>query len=103
MADETRLRELIRKPEGYTDEEIAELRSVANLVGNLGTDWRKRAQFRAAVETIAAIKQFDNASAALINTTNRLTKWVLGLTILGVLFAGGSVWLSYLAVQKCGH
>src|SRR5712692_2809519 len=100
MADETRLRDLISQPTGYSEEQITELRSVANLIGHLGTDWRDRAQFRAAVETIAAIKQFDKASADLINTTNTLAKWVLGLTILGVLFAGSSLWLSYLALQK---
>jgi hypothetical protein len=69
-------------------------------IGNLGVDWRGRAQFRSAIETKAAIKQFDTASAKLIDTTNKLTKWVLGLTIVGVTFAGASLYLSWLALSK---
>ena len=98
MGDETRLTEVISQRGPLTDAEITELRSVAVNIGSLGDDWRVRAQFRAAVEMIAAIRQFDKASADLIQTTNTLAKWMLALTILAALFAGGSLYLSYLAL-----
>src|SRR5438309_402364 len=99
MGDETRLRELISQTSGYSDAEIIELRTVADKIGNLGTDWRDRAQFRANVETIAAIKRFDKASGDLVDTTNRLTKLVLAFTIITVVLAGAALWIAWLSYK----
>ncbi len=94
------LKTLITQTDAFSEEQIEDLRKYTVSMGNVGTDCRDRAQFRAAIETIAAIKQFDTASAKLIDTTNRLTRWILALTILAVLFAGASLYLSWLALMK---
>ncbi len=44
-----------------------------------------------------ALLRFDKASADLIDTTNRRTKWMLALTTVAVILAGASVYLGWLA------
>ena len=92
----------------FTQATITEMRKALTEAPLLYNDALFRSlSSRASIETLdsirllrASIVSFDKASADLINTTNKLTKWVLGLTILGVLLAGGSFWLSWLALQK---
>ncbi|SRR5579885_2779976 len=98
--DQTILFRLLDKPTEYTEEEIAELWRVSSQLKKSGMDYQALAHVRASLATMSAVRRFDKASADLINRTNRLTTWVLVLTILGVLFAGGSLWLSWLALQK---
>ena len=97
-AEQARFIELITQDADLSDDEVREMRRLTK------HDSRQHVQGMAAIRTsldnIMAIRRFDKASANLINTTNRLTKWVLGLTILGVSFAAGSLWLSWLALQK---
>lgn len=98
--DERKFFALLDKLTEYSDDDIAELWRLSPHVRVLSLEYQALAHLRASLVTISAIRRFDKASADLINTTNRLTKWVLGLTLLGVLFAGGSLWLSWLALQK---
>jgi hypothetical protein len=97
--DQVKLFGLLRKTSVYSGADFDELRRVSVCVGDSGTDWREIAGFRASIEVIAAIRQLDRASGALVDTTNILTKKILRLTIFGVVFAGIAVllslWLSF--------
>ena len=85
QGDQTRLFELLGKPSEYTNDELAELRRASPTIRGTGEDDRAVAVFRAAVETIASIRRFDNASAQLISTTNRLTIIILVLAALQII------------------
>ena len=99
MGDETRFRELISQTSGYTDEQIIELRSLASQIGNLGTDWRDKAQFRAAVETIAAIRTFDKASGDMVRRGNLINSLVLIFAIVAALLGGLACWIAWLSYK----
>ena len=107
MSETETFRRLIDQKTKYTDEQIAELRGLTMQLGSHGVDWRDKAQFRAAIETIGAIRDFDNVSTVLITTTNTLTERIRRLTVLGVvvaivgmLLAGGSLVISIIALTR---
>lgn len=48
-------------------------------------------QGRMALEQIRSIRLFDKASGDLVATTNKLTKWILFLTVLATVLAASGV------------
>jgi hypothetical protein len=110
MSDLETFRTLIEQKKKYSDEQIDELRGLTLQLAAHGSDWRDKAQFRAAIETIGAIRDFDKASAQLITTTNALTERIRRLTCLGVavaiagtLLAGGSLVIALIALNRTGN
>lgn len=99
VGDETRFRELISQTSGYTDEQVIELRSLASQIGNLGTDWRDKAQFRAAIETIGAIRKFDKASGDMVRRGNLINSFVLAFAILAAILGGVACWIAWLSYR----
>ena len=95
-----RFLQLVEQPEPLTDHELHELRGMIKMVAYTQPHVQPMALMRANIETIDSIRRFDKASAALIETTNKLTRWVLTLTVLATLLGGGSLYLSYLALVK---
>ena len=96
-----KLLDRLAEPEALTELELQQLcRVTAGSTIPSGSTFSEAPQVRASVEMIRAIRGFDEASANLVATTNRLTRWILAFTILAVLLAGGSLWLSYLALPK---
>lgn len=101
-AQEVLFYNLIAKVEPLTDDDMQTLRLCLNKMNFnmvrghvLGV-----AQLRTNVELIESLRNFDRASGKLVATTNRLTWWILGLTVLATLLAGASLWLSYLSLSK---
>jgi hypothetical protein len=80
-----RLIELLRKDDALTDVELREMRRLNNQEAK--SHVQGMALIRMSLDGIEAIRGFDRASADLIKTTNRLTRWMLWFTILAVLIA----------------
>jgi hypothetical protein len=47
----------------------------------------EKAQLRSSIELIDPIRQFDKASSDVVGVTNRLTRWILALTIIAIVLA----------------
>lgn len=91
----------------FTSIELDFLRSHIQLLAHYNEPTAQVAQTRVAVELLDSIQRFDKVSSDLIETTNKLTARVLTLTIWGVviagfglLMAGASLCLSFLALQR---
>ena len=77
--EEFRIRDLLIKRGGYTDEELEELRELAAEVTSLQHEsWHRSAKFRMNIELIVALKRFDKAS-------DRLGTKILILTVVAVI------------------
>jgi hypothetical protein len=95
--------QIIKDPQQFTAETIDELRQSFS---NTST-WQNEASYRVlmarqGIETLDTLRllresiiKFDESSAKLVNTTNRLTWVVLGLTLIGV-FLTALPYLPYL-------
>ena len=68
-----------------TDSEIREMRSLNRSISKGHV--QGMAIIRTNLDLIESIARFDKASADLIKTTNKLTRIILGLTILAVLLS----------------
>ena len=101
--DHDRLRELLQQTFGYSTGEINELRELAINVGELNPEWRDRAQFRAAVETLAAINHFDEASTQMVRRANRFKTQVLALAVGAALMATAAMWIAWLTYRLAGY
>jgi hypothetical protein len=80
---------LYSKPERLTDEELDTMR---RLLAKPNAAMVRRhilaiAQLRIGIDLIESIRQFDEASGDLVRTTNKLTWWILGLTIIAAVLA----------------
>lgn len=83
--EENRLfRDILDKHEKFTDADLQLLRELTGEFHRQGYGWLKG---RMEVEVIAAIEAFDRSSAALVDTTNRLTQRILWLTVVTVIVA----------------
>ena len=92
---------LLQRQQTLTEEELQGLcEATAGSVTMSAPSLSEAVHLRASIELIRSMRQFDKASAALVETTNNLTRWVLGLTVLASLLGAGSLWLSYLALVK---
>ena len=94
MTDEQavrRLQDLLVKDSPYSESELTELRTLAIQTFFLPNKHSFALPLRSAVEVIDSIRRFDKASADLIETTNRLTRWILGLTVLATILGAGSI------------
>lgn len=87
IQDAERVNALIRVSGPWTDEQLEELRNLGDGLAVGGTTMRELAQIRSNLELLQAIRKFDNTSTRLINTTNLLTRVVLGFTIGAVIVA----------------
>ena len=84
--------DLLSKTDILSDQEIHELVSVwadptntmvrPHVIGML--------QGRLALEQIESIRRFDKASGNLVETTNRLTRWIFGVTILAAVLCAAN-------------
>jgi hypothetical protein len=86
--------------EPYTDEQLAEFRKVVRAGPEIGDVYHKVQHTRVMLELIDAIRRFDKASGEMVKRGNRINTWVLVFAVVAVLFAGISLWLSYLALIK---
>ena len=98
LDDSTRLRQLLAKPESYSDAEIEELRKLSPHSLYLAQGVHA-ANFRASVELIAAIRTFDNASATMVKRGNLINTWVLVFAIAAAVLGGGAFWIAVLSYQ----
>ena len=104
-APEQQYYEMFSKPGPYTKEEIDRLRTTPVAVAAhrgrfFGSSLRMNVELLGALLSLQeGIDRFNQSSTNLVNTTNRLTKWILALTvaaiIVGVLNAVPT-WLVYL-------
>jgi hypothetical protein len=91
--------EFLKQEEQFTAEDLAELRkSVATITNFHNVALYHSIDMRANIETLdslrllrASIDRFDTSSAALIETTNKLTLWILRLTVLATVLGAGSI------------
>jgi len=81
--------QLIGKRESLTDEDLQTLRDVLSRANfnMVRPHVFGKAQLRVDVDLIDSLRKFDRASAALVSTTNRLTRRILWLTV-GAIFIG---------------
>ena len=88
-----RFLELLNKEAVLSDEDIQELLSLWSHPTNAMVRPHIIGMFqgRMALEQIRSIRTFDKASGDLVKTTNKLTKWILALTILATFLAAASV------------
>lgn len=86
-----RLQQLIVQPSAYSAEELDELRQLGIHCLHLPNQHIAAMQIRSSVEIVDAIRRFDKASADLVAATNRLTRWILGLTVAAVLIGVAGV------------
>lgn len=84
---------LLEKTSALSDEEINELVSLWAIPTNTMVLPHIVGMFHArlALEQIRSIRTFDRASSNLIVTTNKLTRWILCLTILATILAIANV------------
>ena len=90
---DNRFYDLLHQEGPLTDENIRELLSLwahpthgmvrPHIIGMF--------QGRMALEQIGSIRLFDKASGELVATTNKLTRWILFLTVLATVLAAASV------------
>jgi hypothetical protein len=98
MAEDREVWQILQS-ETFTPEIIGELRVALTKIQRWDNAGAYRSLMaRQSVETLDAIRllresieSFDNASGELVNTTHRLTSWVLGLTLVAVVFAAGNI------------
>lgn len=91
--NESRFNSLLAKPTALTDEEIQEMRRfMAHPTSSMVRPHiLGMAQLRVHLELVESIRSFDKASGRLVETTNKLTKWILRLTVLATLLGAASV------------
>lgn len=96
-----KMQSLLAKSGEWADEEIEELRKLANLLGIAGSTIRDIAQLRSNLEVIVAVRKFDRASAELIRTTNKLTTRIYVLT--GVVLFFGAIQTLFTVLNYFKH
>jgi len=91
--EEARFYSLLDQPNRLTDEQIGELRRLMSqaTLAMVRPHILQKAQLRVALDLMESIRGFDTASSDLVATTNRLTRWILALTVLAVILASASV------------
>jgi len=82
-----RMFELANKPERYTNEDIIELRALLTRGVFRGATDTSTMHFRTSIDTIEAIRELNEATGSLVNTTNVLTTRIFWLTV-GAVFLG---------------
>lgn len=98
---------VVSKPTELTDDDLDLLRRNLNDLSRMNTDSHASATVRAGIETIGAIRKltvalnrFDEASGALVNTTNKLTTKILRLTWASLVVALISLVVAAVALFK---
>jgi hypothetical protein len=76
---------LLKKNTALTDAEIDRMRQLLAMSSALMVREHilGMAQLRSQLDLIGAIRGFERASSTLVETTNRLTRWILLLTVAG--------------------
>jgi hypothetical protein len=85
---------------GFTSDELNFLRSNIKLLAEHSDQTHAVAQTRVSIELLDSIRRFDEASGKMVKRGNRINTLVLVFAIVAALLAGGSLWLSYLALIK---
>jgi hypothetical protein len=93
MDNEEQISEVLNKPI-WTDQDLATLRQNAGVLGRRTGPALIMVQSRLNLELISKLIQLDRSisalnqsSSSLVGTTNRLTKWILYLTVVGIVIA----------------
>jgi hypothetical protein len=100
MFPNTALEKLIGKAGSFTEDELNSLRGLCSGVAQLPNNFATAIHVRTAVETIDAIRRFDEASGRLVQTTNHLTKKGLWLSAAAIAIACASLGVSIFALLK---